>query len=102
MRNSLTKDKAGTLPFYIYTSVDANDSTEEQALTSIQELFKAVSSEKEADTPMHPTDNNCRSDVEPVPCNCLDMITRRINHHILKFTQSNANPTFSPSSFHVQ
>ena len=100
MRNSLTKDKAGTLPFYMYTSVDANDSTEEQALTSIQELFKAVSSEKEADTPMHPTDNNCRSDVEPVPC--LDMITRRVNHHILKFTQSNANPTFSPSSFHVQ
>ena len=84
----------------MYTSADANDSTEEQALTSIQELFKAVSSEKEADTLMYPTDNNCRSDVEPVPC--LDMITRRINHHILKFTQSNANPTFSPSSFHVQ
>ena len=69
------QDKAGPLPFYMYTSADANDSTEEQALTSIQELFKAVSSEKEADTPVHPTDNNCRSDVEPVPC--LDMITRR-------------------------
>ena len=27
------------------------------------------------------------------------MITRRISHHILKLTQSNANPTFSPSSF---
>ena len=99
-QNSFTKDKAGTLPFYMYTLADANDSTEEQALTSIQELFKAVSSEKEADTLMYPTDNNCRSDVEPVPC--LDMITRRINHHILKFTQSNANPTFSPSSFYVR
>ena len=30
----------------MYTSADANDSTEEQALTSIQELFKAVSSER--------------------------------------------------------
>ena len=59
----------------MYTSADANDSTEEQALTSIRELFKAVSSEKEADTPVHPKGNNCRSDVETVPC--LDMITRR-------------------------
>ena len=84
----------------MYTSPDANDSTEEQALTSIQELSKAVSSEKEADTPMHLTGNNCRGDVEPVPC--LDKITRRISHRILKFTQSNANPTFSPSSFYVR
>ena len=38
----------------MYTLADANDSTEEQALTSIQELFKAVSSGKEADTSMHP------------------------------------------------
>ena len=67
MRNSLTKDKAGTLPFYMYTSVDANDSTEEQALTSVQELFKAVSSEKEADTSMHPPGNSYRSDGESVP-----------------------------------
>ena len=51
----------------MYTSADANDSTEEQALTSIQELFKAVSSEKEADTPMHPPGNSYRSDVELVP-----------------------------------
>ena len=51
----------------MYTSADANDSTEEQALTSIQELFKAVSSEKEADTSMHPPGNSYRSDVEPVP-----------------------------------
>ena len=65
-QNSFTKDKAGTLPFYMYTS-DANDSTEEQALTSIQELFKAVSSEKEADTSMHPPGNSYRSDGEPVP-----------------------------------
>ena len=54
MRNSFTKDKTGTLPLYMYTLADANDSTEEQALTSIQELFKAVSSGKEADTSMHP------------------------------------------------
>ena len=40
VRNSFTKDKAGTLPFYKYTSADANDSTEEQALTSIRELFR--------------------------------------------------------------
>ena len=66
-QNSFTKDKAGTLPFYMYTSADANDSTEEQALTSIQELFKAVSSEKEADTSMHPPGNSYRSDIEPVP-----------------------------------
>ena len=97
-RNSFTKEKVGTLPFYMYTSADANDSTEEQALTSIQELFKALNSEKDADTPMHPKGNNCRSDVKPVPR--MDMITRRISHHILKFTQSNANPTFSPSSFY--
>ena len=51
----------------MYTSADANDSTEEQALTSIQELFKAVSSEKEADTSMHPPGNSYRSDIEPVP-----------------------------------
>ena len=61
-------------------------------------LFKALNSEKDADTPMHPKGNNCRSDVEPVPR--MDMITRRISHHILKFTQSNTNPTFSPSSFY--
>ena len=67
MRNSFTKDKAGTLPFYMYTSADANDSTEEQALTSIQEFFKAVSSEKEVDTSVHPPGNSYRSDVEPVP-----------------------------------
>ena len=67
VRNSFTKDKAGTLPFYMYTSADANDSTEKQALTSIQELSKAVSSEKEADTPMHPPGNSYRSDVELVP-----------------------------------
>ena len=51
----------------MYTSADANDSTEEQALTSIQELFKAVSSEKEADTSMHPPGNSYRSDGESVP-----------------------------------
>ena len=67
MRNSFTKDKTGTLPLYMYTLADANDSTEEQALTSIQELFKAVSSGKEADTSMHPPGNSYRSDVEPVP-----------------------------------
>ena len=27
VRNSFTKDKAGTLPFYMYTSADVNDST---------------------------------------------------------------------------
>ncbi|PFX30358.1 hypothetical protein AWC38_SpisGene4832 [Stylophora pistillata] len=58
VRNSFTKDKAGTLSFYMYTSVDAYDSTEKQALTSIQELFKAMSSEKEADTQVHPSDAN--------------------------------------------
>ena len=67
MRNSFTKDKAGTLPFYMYTSADANDSTEEQALTSIQELFKVVGSEKEADTPVHPPGTSYRRDVELVP-----------------------------------
>ncbi|CAH3114825.1 unnamed protein product, partial [Pocillopora meandrina] len=51
----------------MYTSADANDSTEEQALTSIQEFFKAVSFEKEADKSMHPSGNSYRSDVEPVP-----------------------------------
>ena len=67
MRNSFTKDKTDTLPLYMYTLADANDSTEEQALTSIQELSKAVSSGKEADTSMHPPGNSYRSDVEPVP-----------------------------------
>ncbi|PFX26620.1 hypothetical protein AWC38_SpisGene8706, partial [Stylophora pistillata] len=60
-----TKSK-NLLPFHMYTSVDAYDSTDEQALTSIQELFKAVSSEKEADTPVHPSGTNFKSDVEPV------------------------------------
>ena len=67
VRNSFTKDKAGTLPFYIYTKADANDSTEEQALASIQEPFKAVNSEKEADTLVHPPGTSSTSDVEPVP-----------------------------------
>ena len=44
VRNSFTKDKAGTLPFYMYMSEESYKNAEEQALTSMQELFKAVSS----------------------------------------------------------
>ena len=45
------KDKAGALPFYMYMSEESYKNAEEQALTSMQELFKAVSSTKKADTP---------------------------------------------------
>ena len=49
VRNSFTKDKAGTLPFYMYMSEEPYKNAEEQALTSMQGLFEAVSSAKEAD-----------------------------------------------------
>ena len=58
VRNSFTKDKAGTLPFYMYMSEESYKNAEEQALTSMQELFKAVSSAKEADTPTNPPGNS--------------------------------------------
>ena len=48
-RNSFTKDKAGTLPFCMYMSEELYKNAEEQALTSMQGLFEAVSSAKEAD-----------------------------------------------------
>lgn len=64
----------------MYTSVDAYDSTDEQALTSIQELFKAVSSEKEADTPVHPSGTNFKSDVEPVALPGYDHKTYQSSH----------------------
>ena len=57
VRNSFTKDKAGTLPFCMYMSQESYKNAEEQALTSMQELFKAVSSAKEADTPTNPPGN---------------------------------------------
>ena len=58
VRNSFTKDKTGTLPFYMYMSEESYKNVEEQALTSMQELFKAVSSVKEADTPTNPPGNS--------------------------------------------
>ena len=61
VRNSFTKDKAGTLPFYMYMSEESEESyknAEEQALTSMRELFKAVSSAKEAATPTNPQGNS--------------------------------------------
>ena len=66
VRNSFTKDKAGTLPFYMYMSEESYKNAEEQALTSMQELFKAVSSAKEADTPTNPPGNSSSCDEEPV------------------------------------
>ena len=66
VRNSFTKDKAGTLPFYMYMSEESCKNAEEQALTSMQELFKAVSSAKEADTPTNPPGNSSSWDEEPV------------------------------------
>ena len=81
----------------MYTSADANDSTEEQALTSIQEFFKAVSSEKEADTSMHPSGNSYRSDVKPVPLPGHDHKTYQSSYtEIYAF---NPNPTFSHLHF---
>lgn len=67
LRNSFTKDKPATPPFYMYTLTDSHNSAKEQALTSMQELFKAVSSAKEAHTPTHPSGSSSDSDVEPVP-----------------------------------
>ena len=80
----------------MYMSEESNKNAEEQALTSMQELFKAVSSSKEADTPTHPPGNSSSSDKEPVtePENGNQAISTLIRHHILEFMQSEANPTF--------
>ena len=93
VRNSFTKDKAGTLPFHMYMSEESHKNAQEQALTSMQELFKAVSSAKEADTSTHPPGNSSSSDEEPVT-EPGHAISTRIRHHILEFMQSEANPTF--------
>ena len=85
VRISFTKDKAGTLPFYMYTSADANDSTEEQALTSIQELFN------EADTSMHPPENSYRSDVEPVPLPGHDHKTYQSSYTVIYAIKCKSN-----------
>ena len=42
----------------MYMSEESYKNVEEQALTSMQELFKAVSSAKEADTPTNPPGNS--------------------------------------------
>ena len=50
----------------MYMSEESLKNVEEQALTSMQELFKAVSSVKEADTPTNPPGNSSSCDEEPV------------------------------------
>jgi len=64
VRNSFTKDKAGTLPFYMYTSVnldtEADETSHYLAEATVQELFKSVSSTRstrETDTPTQTTHN---------------------------------------------
>ena len=63
-RNSFTKDKAGTLPFYMYTSVnldtEADETSHDLAEATVQELFKSVSSTRstrKTDTPTQTTHN---------------------------------------------
>lgn len=81
VRNSITKDKAGTLPFYMYTSVNLDTEAEEtshaKAEATVQELFKPVSSTRstrETDTPTQTTHhqlsaagNSDISDYDAVP-----------------------------------
>ena len=78
-------------------SEESNKNAQEQVLTSMQELFKAVSSAKEADTLTHPPGSSSSSDEEPVTepgnGNQSDLNTNH-RHHILEFMQSEANPTF--------
>lgn len=64
VRNSFTKDKAGTLPFYMYTSVnlhtEVDETSHDLAEATVEELFKSVSSTRstrETDTPTQTTHN---------------------------------------------
>ena len=64
VRNSFTKDKAGTLPFYMYISVNLHTEVDETghdlAEATVEELFKSVSSTRstrETDTPTQTTHN---------------------------------------------
>ena len=51
VRSSFTKDKAGTLPFYMYMSVNSDKDVDEQSEMAMHELFKPFSSTEEGDTP---------------------------------------------------
>lgn len=64
VRNSFTKNKAGTLLFCIYTSVnldtEADETSHDLAEATVQELFKSVSSTRstqEIYTPTQTTHN---------------------------------------------
>ena len=50
----------------MYMSEESDKNAQEQVLTSMQELFKAVSSAKEADILTHPPGSSSCSDEEPV------------------------------------
>ena len=52
VRNSFTKDKAGTLPFYMYRSVNSDNGDDVHAEARMRELFTAVST-RETNTPTH-------------------------------------------------
>ena len=61
------KTKPVLSPFICTCRKSHTKNAQEQALTSMQELFKDVSSAKEADTPTHPPGNSSSSDEEPGP-----------------------------------
>ncbi|KAJ7384374.1 hypothetical protein OS493_022487 [Desmophyllum pertusum] len=103
IRNSFTKDKAGTLPFYMYTSVNSDNDADDQVEVTMQELFKAVSSAWEADTPTHHQSSSSvnsnrtnSSDLEAIPepehhRNESDHDTRQLPHSGIYAIRSRSN-----------
>lgn len=75
VRNSFTKDKAGTLPFYMYTSdKDAEVTNDDLAQGTVQELFKSLSSPPRSDAQIETANrqlsepgNSNASDTDVVP-----------------------------------
>ena len=59
VRNSFTKNKAGTLLFYMYTSVnldtEPDETSHDLAEATVQELFKSVSSTRSTQETYTPT-----------------------------------------------
>ena len=80
----------------MYMLEEPYKNAEEQALTSMQELFEAVSSAKEADNQRILQGIAVAATKSPWPSLEMEIkaISTLIRHHILEFMQSEANPTF--------
>lgn len=53
MRNSFTKDKAGTLPFYMYTSINSEKKVDDQIQKQMEQLFQTACLGQEEDTTLN-------------------------------------------------